>query len=87
MSSENGLALHVLQTELADVEAAEARVLLGVRGVVPGVQLVAAKQDGLDHVAALGDLTLDTQLLLQEGSTRRWFSALTCMKGLFVGRS
>lgn len=35
--------------------------------MVPGVQLVAAKQDGLDHVAALGDLTLDTQLFLQEG--------------------
>lgn len=35
--------------------------------MVPGVQLVPAKQDGLDHVAALSDLTLDTQLFLQEG--------------------
>lgn len=35
--------------------------------MVPGVELVTAKQDGLNHVAALCDLTLDTQLLLQEG--------------------
>lgn len=35
--------------------------------MVPGVKLVTAKQDGLNHVAALCDLTLDTQLLLQEG--------------------
>lgn len=70
VSPENGLALHVLEAEFADVEAAQACVLLGIRGVVPGVQLVAAKQDGLYHVAALRDLTLDTQLLLQEGWRR-----------------
>ena len=64
VSPEDGLALHVLEAELADVETAQAGVLLGVGRVVPGVQLVAAKQDGLDHVAALGDLALDTQLLL-----------------------
>ena len=64
VSPEDGLALHVLKAELADVEATQAGVLLGVGRVVPGVQLVPAKQDGLDHVAALGDLALDTQLLL-----------------------
>lgn len=67
MSPENGLALHVLEAEFADVEATQTCVLLRIGRVVPGVQLVAAEQDGLDHVAALGDLTLDTQLLLQEG--------------------
>lgn len=64
MSSQNGLALHVLEAELADVEASQAGVLLGVGRVVPGVQLVAAEQDGLDHVAALRDLALDPQPLL-----------------------
>ena len=64
VSSEDGLALHVLETELADVQPSEPGVLLGVGRVVPGVQLVASEQDGLDHVAALRDLTLDAELLL-----------------------
>lgn len=62
--AQNGLALHVLEAELADVEAAQAGVLLRVGRVVPGVQLVAAEHDGLDHVAALRDLALQAQLLL-----------------------
>lgn len=71
VTPENGLALHVLEAELADIEATQAGILLRIGWVVPGVQLIAAKQDGLDHVAALSDLTLDTQLLLQEGKTER----------------
>lgn len=66
MPAQDGLALHVLEAELAHVEAAEARVLLGVGRVVPRVQLVAPERDGLDHVAALGDLPLQPQLLLRE---------------------
>lgn len=68
VSSQNGLALHVLEAELADVEASQAGVLLGVGRVVPGVQLVAAKHDGLDHVAALRHLAL--QLLLHQAENR-----------------
>lgn len=71
VSPENGLALHVLEAELADVEAAQTCVFLRIGGVVPGVELVAAKQNGLDHVAALCDLTLDAELLLQEGRRER----------------
>lgn len=67
MSAEDRLALHVLEAELADVQSAQASVFLGIRRVVPGVQLVAAKQNGLNHVAALGYLTLNAQLLLQDG--------------------
>lgn len=67
MSPENSLALHVLEAELADVKSAQACVFLRIRRVVPGVQLIAAKQNCLNHVAALGYLTLNTQLLLQEG--------------------
>lgn len=67
MSAEDRLALHVLEAELADVQSAQAGVFLRIRRVVPGVQLVAAKQNGLNHVAALGYLTLNAQLLLQEG--------------------
>lgn len=66
VSPENGLALHVLKAKLADVEAAQTCIFLRIGGVVPGVQLVAAKKNGLDHVTALSDLTLDTELLLQE---------------------
>lgn len=64
VASQNSLTLHVFEAELADVKAAQTRVLFRVGGVVPGVQLVAAKQNCLDHVAALGDLALDTELLL-----------------------
>lgn len=64
VASQNSLALHVFEAELADVKAAQTGVLFRVGGVVPGVQLVTAKQDCLDHVAALGDLALDTELLL-----------------------
>lgn len=67
MSAENSLALHVLEAELADVQSTQASVFLRIRRVIPGVQLVAAKQNGLNHVAALGYLTLDAQLLLHEG--------------------
>lgn len=35
--------------------------------MVPGVQLITAKHNGLDHVTALCDLALDTQLFLPEG--------------------
>lgn len=66
MSPKNSLALHVLEAELADVKSAQACVFLRIRRVVPGVQLVAAKQNGLNHVAALGYLTLNAQLLLPE---------------------
>lgn len=66
VSPEDGLALHVFEAEFADIEATQTCVLFRIGRVVPGVQLVAAKQDGLDHVTALSDLTLDTQLLLQE---------------------
>lgn len=65
VSPENGLAFHVLEAEFTDVKASQTRVLLGVRRVVPGVQLVPAKQNGLNHVTALSDLTLNTQLLLE----------------------
>lgn len=65
VSPEDGLALHVLEAELTDVEAPQAGILLRIGWVVPGVQFVPAEQDGLDHVAALCDLTLDTQLLLR----------------------
>lgn len=68
MSSEDGLTLHVFETELADVQTAETSVLLRIGRVVPGVQLIAPEHNGLDHVAPLSDLTLNTQLLLQEGS-------------------
>lgn len=67
MPPENSLALHVLEAELADVQATKTRVLLWIGGVVPGVQLIATKQNGLDHVAAFRDLTLDTKLFLKEG--------------------
>lgn len=67
VSPENSLALHVLEAELADVKSAQACVFLRIRRVVPGVQLIAAKQNCLNHVAALGYLTLNAQLLLQEG--------------------
>lgn len=55
VSPENGLAFHVLEAEFTDVKASQTRVLLGVRRVVPGVQLVPAKQNGLNHVTALSD--------------------------------
>lgn len=64
MSAQNGLALHVLQAELAHVEPPQTGVFLWVRRVVPGVQLIAAKHDGLYHVAALGNLAGQTKLLL-----------------------
>lgn len=67
MPPQNRLALHVLEAELADVQSAQASVFLRVGRVVPGVQLVAAKQNGLNHVAALGYLTLNAQLFLQAG--------------------
>lgn len=70
VSPEDGLALHVLETEFTHVEATQAGVLLGIGRVVPGVQLVAPKQDGLDHVTALRDLTLDAQLLLRAGQNQ-----------------
>lgn len=60
VASQNSLTLHVFEAELADVKAAQTGVLFRVGGVVPGVQLVAAKQNCLDHVAALSDLALDT---------------------------
>ena len=77
VSPEDGLALHVLEAELADVQAAEPGVLLGVGRVVPGVQLVAPEQDGLDHVAALRDLTLDAELLLLGAAQRRSTAVVT----------
>jgi len=61
---QNGLALHILEAELAHVEPPQAGVLLWVRGVVPRVQLVAAKHDGLYHVAALGHLAGQPKFLL-----------------------
>lgn len=64
VASQNSLTLHVFEAELADVKATQTGVLFRVGGVVPRVQLVAAKQNCLDHVAALGDLALDTELLL-----------------------
>lgn len=64
MSAQNGLALHVLQAELAHVEPPQTGVFLRVRRVVPSVQLIAAKHDGLYHVAALGNLASQTKLLL-----------------------
>lgn len=60
MSPEDGLALHVFEAEFADVEATQTGVLLRIGRVVPSVQLIAAKQDSLDHITALSDLTLDT---------------------------
>lgn len=69
--AQNGLALHILQAELAHVEPPQAGVFLWVWRVVPGVQLVAAKHDGLYHVAAFWHLACQTKLLLympgQEG--------------------
>lgn len=71
MPAQNGLALHILQAELAHVEPPQAGVFLWVWRVVPGVQLVAAKHDGLYHVAAFWHLACQTKLLLympgQEG--------------------
>lgn len=71
MSPENSLALHVLEAELADVQAAKTCIFLWIGGVVPGVQLIPTKQNGLDHVAAFRDLTLDAELFLQEGRRER----------------
>lgn len=68
--AKNGLALHVLQAELADVKAAEPGVLLWVRRVVPGVQFVTTEQNGFDHVAAFSDLSLHAQLLLDKSNHR-----------------
>lgn len=65
MSPENGLALHVLEAEFTDIKSAKACVFLRIGGVVPGVQLIAAKQNCFDHVAALSYLTLNAELLLQ----------------------
>lgn len=65
MTSQNGLTLHVFEAELAHVETAEAGVLFGVRRVVPGVQLVAAEHNGLYHVAALRNLSLQPEFFLQ----------------------
>lgn len=64
MPAQDGLTLHVLEAELAHVEPPQAGVLLRVRRVVPRVQLVAAEHNDLDHVAALGHLPGQTQLLL-----------------------
>ena len=64
VAPQDSLTLHVFEAELADVKAAQTGVLFGVGGVVPGVQLIAAKQNCFDHVAALCDLALDTELLL-----------------------
>lgn len=62
--AQNSLALHILQAELAHVEPPQAGVFLWVRRVVPSVQLVATKHDGLYHVAALRHLAGQTKLLL-----------------------
>lgn len=62
--AQNSLALHILQAELAHVEPPQAGVFLWVRRVVPGVQLIATKHDGLYHVAALRHLAGQTKLLL-----------------------
>lgn len=58
------MTLHVLEAELAHVEPAQASVLLWVGWVVPSIQLIAPENNGLDHVAAFGDLTLQSKLLL-----------------------
>lgn len=71
VSAQDGLALHVLQAELAHVQPPQAGVLLRVGRVVPRVQLVAAKHDGLDHVAALRHLAGQTQLLLYVQTTKK----------------
>lgn len=65
MSPKNSLTLHVFEAELADVQAAQTCVFLRIGGVVPRVQLVTTEQNSLDHIAALSDLSLDTELLLQ----------------------
>lgn len=69
--AQNGLALHILQAKLAHVEPPQAGVFLWVRRVVPSVQLVATKHNGLYHVAAFRHLSGETKLLLcrprQEG--------------------
>lgn len=70
VSAQDGLALHVLQAELADVQASEPGVLLGVRRVVPGVQLVSTEQNVFDHVIAFSDLSLHAQLLLNKSNTQ-----------------
>lgn len=64
VASKDSLTLHVFEAKLADVKTTQTGIFLRVGGVVPGVQLVAAKQNCLYHVAALGDLALDTELLL-----------------------
>lgn len=64
MPTQNGLALHVLEAELAHVETPQTGIFLRIRRVVPGAQFIAAKQDGLDHVAPLSDLALEPQFLL-----------------------
>lgn len=68
--AQDGQTLHVLEAEFTHVEASQAGVLLWVGRVVPGVQLVAAKHDGLDHVAALRHLALQLLLHQAEDSER-----------------
>lgn len=70
MSAQDGLTLYVLEAELAHVESPQAGVLLGVWGVVPGVQLKTPKHDGLYHVAALRHLSGQAELLLQRQGRR-----------------
>lgn len=65
VSAQDGLTLHILEAELTDVQTPQTGVFLRVRRMVPSVELITAKQDGLDHVTALCDLTLQTKFLLQ----------------------
>lgn len=69
MSAQDGLTLHILEAELTDVQTPQTGVFLRVGRMVPSVKLITAKQDGLDHVTALCDLTLQTQFLLQTTKT------------------
>lgn len=64
MPAQNGLALHVLKAKLAHVEPPQAGVFLWVWRMVPCVELVAAKHNGLYHVAALRHLAGQTKFLL-----------------------
>ncbi len=65
VSAQDGLTLHILEAELTDVQTPQTGVFLRVGRMVPSVELITAKQDGLDHVTALCDLTLQTKFLLQ----------------------
>lgn len=65
VSAQYCLALHIFETELTHVETSQTSILLWVGRMIPGIQLITAKSDCFNHIAAFCDLALEPQLFLQ----------------------